>query len=610
MICRGRAAARACGELGVAVLLGFVCIASAPDLQSANADVSPTDIWQRWGDYSAGQQEQFEVEVAQLLETGTGPSACLPECSDTYLADLTSVGTEGQYPELAHYVYSGLDVAREDWIDAVPEETLLGDGTLTFTWPAVGQIAGAFIVGVAIGNEVDHWLGLPTVTGMFGSSVPDSIESVRFTSHGPYSAYGSPAGRWADFCTGPHGTGCGIGQPLEHGNIIPSWSNDVTDLGHKAYSIQGGWTWYVNPQWWQCSIYEECYPAAIGSYVPAELAVIPTGTQITGGSSAQAGVYAGQNDRTANAATGYPVAGTEAGNALFAKYGEDLSPLAKQQISHWVDSAHFSGNPISNPDNFPTYVLPNCSTLTGAQCEARIDELATGTPDVELTVAGIQGAVLEQPPDEVIGMTPEHGTTVRTDTVIHLTVNPHEMPFVIPAIQTGDDYQSYSARFPGTAVLTQDVLPDAEGDPTRGPEEVTQVQPVAGTRVASDGPVTIKTNPSDWPTPGGGGGRGCPAPLPTAIDLSPLHLTGLQDKFPFAIVSWLYYSMHDWSGERSAPTVDLPIPFESEPMHLSLAVWNGDPAAIIRAVLLAVSIFFMVAWLATSVLGFNYGGGD
>jgi hypothetical protein len=586
--------------LGLAVLLGFVFTASAPNLEAAQGDTTPTDIWERWGSYSEGQQEMMENELTQLLQTGTGPGACLPECSDTYLSDLTSIGTEGQYPELAHSVYSGLDVAREDWIGTIPD--VVGESSITWSWPVAGQIIAAFAAGVGIGNEIDHWFGWPTVTGMFSSAAPQTIKSVKFVPVNARSDYGSPAGHGVSFCTGSQGTGNCIGSPLEHGDLMgPTWDNDVNGLGSEAYSIAGDWSWYINPQWtWREPGYAP--PCEInGCWIPGEIAV--QGTKLLdSGLSVQNTPFAAQNDMTANADAAYPASGTPAAAALFASYGDDLPALTKHQISHWVDPVNFPANPMSDAGNLGHYTVPSCVGMTGAECEAAIDELAHGSPAVELNVADIDGANLDQPASDVIGIDPEVGTDVTVETAITITVNPDvgAMPYIVPAIAADDTFETYSQKIATGVTVSNEPVDESVGDILKGPNAVLVVVPAPGTRQVPSTPITVRTNPPDWPDPVASGGNGCPAPLSTVINFGAISGAGLQNKFPFAIFAWMHSTLSGYAGSATAPSFTLSVLGHS--MHFDMSMGDGA-MAIIRAGFMAITLVGLVWWLGTALVG-------
>ena len=68
-----------------------------------------------------------------------------------------------------------------------------------------GVLARRSGVGVEIGDEVDHWLGLPTVGSILSSGnsyATGKIESVHFGLPDAYSAYGAPAGYRVSWCSG------------------------------------------------------------------------------------------------------------------------------------------------------------------------------------------------------------------------------------------------------------------------------------------------------------------------------------------------------------------------------------------------------------------------
>ena len=142
-------------------------------------------------------------------------------------------------------------------------------------------------------------------------------------------------------------------------------------------------------------------------------------------------------------------------------------------------------------------------------------------------------------PDEVVRTVPDTGTEldVGTATTIELEVNPdtEAMPFLLPEPTADDTYQTYLQRLPVGSTTTNQPVIELVGDPTKGPNAVLKVTPAPGSRVTKTTPVTITTNPPDWPMPGGGGGS-CNC---GAIDFSPLENVSYGSHFPFGIYGWV-----------------------------------------------------------------------
>ena len=151
---------------------------------------------------------------------------------------------------------------------------------------------------------------------------------------------------------------------------------------------------------------------------------------------------------------------------------------------------------------------------------------------------------------------PDTGTEldVGTATTIELEVNPdtEAMPFLLPEPTADDTYQTYLQRLPVGSTTTNQPVNELVGDPTKGPNAVLKVTPAPGSRVTKTTPVTITTNPPDWPMPGGGGGS-CNC---GAIDFTPLENVSYGSHFPFGVYAWVQASLGN-VGSGSAPSVTI-----------------------------------------------------
>jgi hypothetical protein len=183
---------------------------------------------------------------------------------------------------------------------------------------------------------------------------------------------------------------------------------------------------------------------------------------------------------------------------------------------------------------------------------------------------------------------------------------------VIPEPEPGDTAATYTQRLVDEGLQGQTtVLTDASIDTDVGPDEVSRTRPRSGTRVAPGTTVEVFVNPSTAPeaTTGPNAEPGCAGVTVPALSLDPLRI-GLPDRFPFAVFGWLANTLGGWAGGGALPTLDIPIPYVDTPMHIDVS-WAMDPMmAVLRPLLLILSLLGL-AWLfASSALGFGGGNSD
>jgi hypothetical protein len=281
------------------------------------------------------------------------------------------------------------------------------------------------------------------------------------------------------------------------------------------------------------------------------------------------------------------------------------------------------------------FPLPTCAGSVAA-CEdaiaAAFDGANVTVPSFTVVTLSTQGAVMTFVAGAIVSTNPAGGATISSTsppTTVTITRNPDPLPLVIPAPNPWEGGQAYCDR---VHVITPDVtctlvhVPDPQGDPAKGPDEVHHVSPAPGGRVAPD-PVTppvitVYTNPTDWPYPPGdpndpSGPQSVPTPtgscngyLTATVDLTPLNGHGLGTKFPFGIFGWLSTALGGWTHSDTAPAFDLPVPYPgADSLHVDLAVLDPAMPSIRGAILIMGTL--LIFWSAASALiGLGGRGGD
>jgi len=292
-----------------------------------------------------------------------------------------------------------------------------------------------------------------------------------------------------------------------------------------------------------------------------------------------------------------------------------------------------SAAPSFSPDS-DYYSMPGCLGSDQATCEAAL--ASAGWPGTAtFTTVSLSAANLSYPAGAVITQ-PYPATTSRpkTDTLT-FTVNPDPLPFIIPAPGENETYDSYIARlvalgFVGVATSTE--LSETGMDPERGPAAVVRTQPITGTRVAVDDPITVYVNPATAPgpdpsevvdptetTPEGtstsGDGipgttpGGCEPWLTNSIDLSPFNGVDASSKFPFAIFGYVAAVFEPLTASPVTPEVTWPISLPGVGTFTFTADASGlDSYMSIWRTLCAIAIWIGAVWLlAKSLLGLSFG---
>jgi hypothetical protein len=560
---------------------------------------------------SAQQQSSYWDAIGSILKTGRPTTSAVN--LDTYLTDLTTIGPEGEFPGLASHVYADLDAARLNWLDAaVAGEGELGGGA-TVGLGAVGtftiQAVGAFALGYVVGTELDHVFHISSLlTGVSGQSSTQTLTGYTLERYGASGWWNSPDG-WR---VGWRVNGGGPAYVLYVGDHHAGNAGQLETgegLGAQIAGASGKWDWYQSQDFDFTCTANYCDPS--GTYgVYSTIAVIQKGTPQMWGGAASGPGPSGEAGSTQTVDPPWPALSTTEGQNLKTTLGATLSPVSRAELSHVVDPTDFPDNAIANPSYLPVadhYVLPSCDGLSVSACETAIDDASGGTPTFHVQVAGIDGAVLTMPPATVVELQPAPGTSVTVETEITIIRNPdtEAMPYVVPAIGTDDTYDTYKQKLPAAVTTTKVTAGDASGDPQKGPNAVITVTPAPGTRQAPGAPVVITVNPPDWPQPGDtGAGVGCPTPLSTVIDFSPITAAGLQNKFPFAVFAWLHTTLAGWAGTATAPSFTLQVLGHS--MHFDMSLGNGA-MSIIRDGFLAITLVALVWWLGTALLGLSEG---
>jgi hypothetical protein len=252
----------------------------------------------------------------------------------------------------------------------------------------------------------------------------------------------------------------------------------------------------------------------------------------------------------------------------------------------------------------------------------QIRERATGdkgthaqSPDTPARVADLTIADWPATRDGIIEdlrTSPERGIVRDVVTWVHRGSPAEDDPLVervaVPQPEPGEKVQTYVQTLTELGLEPNVVtLTETQMDPAAGPDTVITVVPQPGTRVEPGSVVTVRANPPDAP----------PATaLPTcagvtvpAINLAPLSVP-LASVFPFGVFGWLADTLGGWGGGGALPTLDIPIPGIAAPLHLDVA-WAIDPImAVLRPLMLIVSLLGLCWLFASSALGFHAGSRD
>jgi hypothetical protein len=575
-------------------MLGGACIQTS----GARADTAPTDYWQTWDSLTTPEKASIWSRLGSVIRTG--------EPGEGQLLTDIETAPEGYYVSVGQEVEENLQVSRVSWLEADEGIGAASTGILG----ATVNVAGAFVVGVAIGNQIDHWFGLPSVGSLFGDK-PASVTHLAFVRvTGPVEAsppaygYDNPSGYRVYWEPGDIGT-LELGSHEGDG----SYAINIHDpVGVAITGETGAWSWYEDAHGGECRGYswpagEECDPDP--HFYGTEIAVIPDSVPTLGtpypSTTNPATSY---NDVPLTASPTWPTLAQAPD--LWNTIGDNLGPNGRAWFSHVTDPETFPRDPGIDPVEPPALLhwhMPDCLGATVTACEDLITLANGDVGNVVVTVTGDDGAVLTLPPSTVIQTTPGTVTEldVGTNREIDLVVNPgvEDMPYIIPEPAPDDTYETYKQKFPTGAQTRDSPYPPLAGDPTKGPDTVVTTNPPPGGRQNPHDPVIVRTNPPSMPVVVPPGTGSCPAPMSTAIDFSPLTATGLQDKFPFGIFAWMHTMLGHWMGGASAPNFELTVLGHSFNVDMSI----GDSAmSIVRPILLIIFTISAVWWLATGLL--------
>jgi hypothetical protein len=85
----------------------------------------------------------------------------------------------------------------------------------------------------------------------------------------------------------------------------------------------------------------------------------------------------------------------------------------------------------------------------------------------------------------------------------------------------------------------------------------------------------------------------------------------MGDKFPFGVFGWIANTLGGWTGgEAFAPVFTFPMPGDVPDLHVDLKPYADPVMAIVRPVLLIVSVLGLMWLFAASAMGFGAGGRD
>jgi hypothetical protein len=211
-----------------------------------------------------------------------------------------------------------------------------------------------------------------------------------------------------------------------------------------------------------------------------------------------------------------------------------------------------------------TAEVPSCFLIatTGAECVALIE--AAGYTDVELDVLTWEHAVVTQPADSTVSVSPAAGSHVETMTKVVVEANPdsENMPIEVPAPGHDEVYTHYKERLEaeGWTDLEENIL--SEPDTSAGPGDAVSTDPSSTTRLdpgtdKATTPVQVNVNPTGSPADGLPPGAspeapGCGlTPPTTSISLSPVTSQRFGSVFPFVLLPWMSETV---AGIAASPT--------------------------------------------------------
>jgi hypothetical protein len=289
-----------------------------------------------------------------------------------------------------------------------------------------------------------------------------------------------------------------------------------------------------------------------------------------------------------------------------------------QHIAHAIDPS------IGDPYGVSSPVPPACrvgakagpclSALEELEVVPKVKELDWEEAVVEELDELEPEKTREEESERIIELPDPLPAEVTKGTEFDVTVNPDKehMPEYIPEPGEGETEEEYKERKVPWIPLPfwhSQTLDDATLDPSKGPEEITELNPRPGTRVDPSGETDVhaKVNPADAPVPGGGtAGQGSCNASVGAVDWSPLNRP-LGSKFPFGVFGFFTGWMSSWEGESSGPpnwnVTILPAGAFGSPhgLHAHVALGFLQPViAVVRIVFLFAAFVGLLWFLATA----------
>lgn len=510
------------------LLVGALCVVAGVKAPAAQAAVLPYQLDANWG------AVWDEITAAENYSSGKW----------FVVKDAFPVTTPGQ-------------LAVQAELDAAVGETLMGTATtvapLATVSTAVG-VVGAFLTGYGIGTVINNkWLHIQTriagprvIAGNYHVSVTRWTKVIVQSCYGggctseaiPYYIFG-----WSQ--TGAPGAGTFNQYTTMDGDqtaaairdavILPELERVAATVGSVKQSLKV----ITEPVPHEIFVWtrqgDELFK---GTYSIDSTA--PTSPEVNAGRILQ------------------PAVGSE--GQLEALKEIAAHPKLAQALNHSLEPQTFTTDP-RDPANMPKFNMPDCVGVTAAMCEAEIVLLNGTAVTIELDVVGTEGAKLDLNPDTVVSTSPETGTELEIGTghTIELQMNPAPefMPFLVPepGPAPGVTYEDYLLLFPVGMTFTRTNANETTGDPEKGPDTVLRTLPKPGTRVTPQTPITVITNPPDWPYPGGviGPVGGCDC---GAITFAPLTSVNFGEKFPFGVFTWVH-GVFGTVGGGVAPSVTL-----------------------------------------------------
>jgi len=283
-------------------------------------------------------------------------------------------------------------------------------------------------------------------------------------------------------------------------------------------------------------------------------------------------------------------------------------------------AGHIPGSGVDDPFKVK---VPDCAGLSKATCLVEIEELdlVPKVTELDWDQAVIEELdelepekTREEESERIIELVPPPGDNVRTGTEVTIVTNPKEedMPEFIPKPGEGETEEEYEKDkiIPFFPFWEAEELDDAHTDPTKGPEEITRLDPGEGTRVDPHDPPHIKAkyNPATAPVPVGGpvpGTGSCNLSF-GRVDWSPLNQP-LGSRFPFGVFAFFVGWIGEWTSEFASPEFKFTLVpkgvFGSRGLYITADLSRFDALAeVIRVVFLFASFVGLLWFLGTAAM--------